>query len=168
VIVTLSAVKIGLIETGTGERVIFVGWGVVPKRAPFTVLGVVVFRIYPPLEFPFSATPLPKGVRRTLHTECFQCSVRVDLKVDEGGGGSFFAKRGGAAAGPAGLSAQQRGVLLPVEADRAATSGALAVTCHVGQPGGGRYTSREVLLNPVDEAGHRGLERLDILTLIFL
>jgi len=31
-----------------------------------------------------------------------------------------------------------------------------------------RYTSPEVLLNPIDEAGDRGLERIDILTLIFL
>ena len=38
----------------------------------------------------------------------------------------------------------------------------------VSRRAGGRYTSREVILNPVDEAGHRGLERLDILTLVFL
>ena len=91
-------------------------------------------------------------------------SVQVDLEVK---GGVLFSQKGGARRRHVGRSAQHRGVLLPVEADRAATSGALAVTCHVGQPGG-RYTSREVLLNPVDEAGHRGLERLGILTLVFL
>jgi hypothetical protein len=31
-----------------------------------------------------------------------------------------------------------------------------------------RYTSREVLLGPVEEACDRGLERLDIMTLVFL
>ena len=55
----------------------------------------------------------------------------------------------------------------PLEADRADMSDALAVTCHVGRRGA-CYTSREVLLNPIDEAGDRGLERLDILTLVFL
>ena len=136
-----------------------------PKRAPFTVLGVVIFWIYPPLEFPFSATPPPKGVRRTLHRECFQCprSVRVDLKSRRGGGGAFFAKRGGSAAGicrpirpsprslapPSKLIEQTRVAPLPLRV----TSG-----------GGGR----EVLLNPVDETSDRGLERLGILTLVFL
>ena len=55
----------------------------------------------------------------------------------------------------------------PSKPDRVATSDALAVTCHVGR-GRYRYTSREVLLNPVDEAADRGLERLDILALVFL
>src|SRR5262249_30671531 len=31
-----------------------------------------------------------------------------------------------------------------------------------------RYTSREVVLGPVDEAGDRGLARLDFVTLVFL
>src|SRR5262249_27735778 len=93
---------------------------------------------------------------------------RVDLKVSEGGGGPFFAGRGGGrrrhlrayppsrvvSCCPLKLIAQPRATPLPLRV----TSGG----------GGARYTSREVLLNPGDEAGHRRLERLDILTLVFL
>ena len=129
----------------------------VPKRAPFTVLGVVVFRIYPP-RIPIFGYPPPKGVRRTLHRECFQYpgSVRVDLKVDEGGGGGPFSqKEGGPRRHLSEPSTHHHGVLVPLEADRAATSGALAVTCHV-ERSRHRYTSREVLQGPVDEGQDRG------------
>src|SRR6516165_2573127 len=47
--------------------------------------------------------------------------------------------------------------------------GALRVTANSRPPSGrDRYTSREVLLGPVEEAGDRCLERLHILTVLFL
>ena len=114
----------------------------VPKRAPFTVLGVVVFRIYPP-RIPIFGYPPPKGVRRTLHRECFQYpgSVRVDLKVDEGGGGVLFRKKRGGRGGicqshppittvswcPSKLIARPRVAPLPL---RVTSSGAATVTRH--------------------------------------
>ena len=47
-------------------------------------------------------------------------------------------------------------------------SGALAVKCNVGQKGGHRYASREVLDGPVDEGQDRSLECFDTLTLLVL
>jgi hypothetical protein len=47
-------------------------------------------------------------------------------------------------------------------------SGALAVTCNVGQKGGHRYPSREVILGPVDEGHNRSSKRLLVLTLVLL
>ena len=47
--------------------------------------------------------------------------------------------------------------------------GALRVTASSSHPSTRqRYASREVVLGSIEEPQHRGLERLDILTLVFL
>ena len=142
-----------------------------PKRAPFTVLGVVVFWIPPPPRIPiFWHPPFPKVSCKDVYSERIQragSSVQVDLEVNEGEGGPFLRKGGSPPPASVGLSAQHRGVVLPAEADRAATSGTLAVTCHVGRSRY-RYASREVLQGPVDEGQDRSLECFDILTLLVL
>jgi hypothetical protein len=63
---------------------------------------------------------------------------------------------------------RQRGSL-NTPARRLSAGGALRVTASSTHPSTRhRYTSREVILGSVEEPYDRGLERLDILTLVFL
>jgi len=76
-----------------------------------------------------------------------------------GGGWATYARRGEFCAPKGSLNTLAR---------RLSAGGALRVTASSSHPSTRhRYTSREVVLGAVEEPYDRGLERLDILTLVF-
>ena len=112
------------------------GWCQNVRLSPFW--GWSFFGFTPPSNSHFLAPPLPKVSCKDVYSERIQRagSVQVDLEVNEGEGGVLFRKERGVRCRH--LSAHPPITTVPCspfEADRADTSGALAVTCHVGRRG---------------------------------